>query len=134
MRSESPTGLRSAARASMSATTAVSAVAALVALGVLWESRLAPLRPGGSWMILKVLPLAILFIPMLRKQLRAFQGLSLLIQLYLCEGVVRLFSDAQPFSRTLAGLELALSAVAFAATLIHIQSRRDAALSVPIAR
>ena len=33
------------------------ALLALIALCVIWEGWLAPLRPGGSWMMLKALPL-----------------------------------------------------------------------------
>ena len=29
----------------------------LIVLCILWELVLAPLRPGGSWMVIKVLPL-----------------------------------------------------------------------------
>ena len=36
---------------------AVVSLLALIALGLAWELWLAPLRPGGSWLALKVLPL-----------------------------------------------------------------------------
>ena len=36
---------------------ACSSLIALILLGLAWELVLAPLRPGGSWMVLKVLPL-----------------------------------------------------------------------------
>ena len=36
---------------------AVAALLALIVLCVAWELFLAPLRPGGSWLVLKVLPL-----------------------------------------------------------------------------
>jgi uncharacterized membrane protein len=39
----------------------VAAVAALILLELLWELWLAPLRPGGSWLALKALPLALLW-------------------------------------------------------------------------
>ena len=36
---------------------ASASLVALIVLCVAWEAWLAPLRPGGSWMILKVVPL-----------------------------------------------------------------------------
>ena len=35
----------------------VASLVGLLALCVLWELVLAPLRPGGSWMVIKALPL-----------------------------------------------------------------------------
>ena len=35
----------------------VSSLLALIALCVAWELFVAPIRPGGSWLVLKVLPL-----------------------------------------------------------------------------
>ncbi len=42
-----------------SRTLAATCLLALIALGLAWELWLAPLRPGGSWWVLKVLPLCI---------------------------------------------------------------------------
>ena len=36
---------------------AVGSLLALIALGLAWELWLAPLRPGGPWLAIKVLPL-----------------------------------------------------------------------------
>ena len=46
-----------AARPSRSGTLASALLLALVMLCLAWELWLAPLRPGGSWLALKVLPL-----------------------------------------------------------------------------
>ena len=48
---------------------AVGGVLALIVLGLAWELRLAPLRPGGSWWALKVLPLALPMAGLLRLRL-----------------------------------------------------------------
>ena len=47
--------------ASVSATRwlAVGSLVGLFVLGLAWELWLAPLRPGGSWLALKVLPLVV---------------------------------------------------------------------------
>ncbi len=42
-----------------SRTLAATCLLALIALGLAWELWLAPLRPGGSWLALKVLPLTL---------------------------------------------------------------------------
>jgi len=96
---------------------------ALTALGVVWEFWLAPLRPGGSMLALKVLPLA-LSLPALRaSRLRAYQAWSMGILLYVCEGLVRATSD-QGLSVSLAILETGLALIAFAALLMYARGRR----------
>lgn len=68
------------------------ALAGLLALTVtelLWEMLLAPLRPGGSWLALKALPLALLIAAILRGSKRARQWLALLLPFYLAEAVAR---------------------------------------------
>ncbi len=62
---------------------------ALVVLCVLWEGWLAPLRPGGSWMILKALPLMAALFGVLKGRRYTYQWLSLVVLLYLTEGIVR---------------------------------------------
>ncbi len=57
-------------------------VVGLVTLGFLWEVWLAPLRPGGSFLVLKILPLLVLLPGLLEKRLRSKQVLSMLILLY----------------------------------------------------
>ncbi len=73
---------------------AAAGLVALTLVALLWEWFLAPLRPGGSWLVLKALPLA-LFVPaVLRGTRRALQWLSLLLPFYVAEGVVRGFSES----------------------------------------
>src|SRR3546814_8367909 len=52
---------------------AVVSLLALIALCVAWETFLAPLRPGGSWLFLKALPLAFAVRGILRGNLYTFQ-------------------------------------------------------------
>ena len=96
---------------------------AVALLGAAWETLLAPLRPGGSMLVLKVLPL-VLALPLLRHgHVRTFQWWSMLILFYLCEGVVRGMSDAG-LSATLGWIEAALSAATFAAIIAYIRAAR----------
>ena len=68
---------------------ASAALLALIVLCVAWETVLAPIRPGGSWLLLKALPLAFPLRGVLRGNLYTYQWASMLILLYLMEGVVR---------------------------------------------
>jgi len=72
---------------------AVALVAALALFEGLWELALAPLRPGGSWLALKALPLALLWLPLARGARRARQWASLLLPLYAAEGIVRAMTE-----------------------------------------
>ncbi|WP_018608312.1 DUF2069 domain-containing protein [Uliginosibacterium gangwonense] len=69
---------------------------ALVALCLATELWLNPLRPGGSWLVLKALPLLASIPGFWQGRRRSFQWMSLLIWLYFMEGVVRATSDLHP--------------------------------------
>jgi len=104
--------------------TAFGLALAIALLGAAWETVLAPLRPGGSMLVLKVLPL-VLVLPLLRHgHVRTFQWWSMLILFYLCEGVVRGMSDAG-LSATLGWIEAALAAAAFATIIVYIRAARQ---------
>lgn len=96
---------------------------ALILLGVAWEAFLAPLRPGGSWMTLKVLPLMIPLFGILRGKIYTYQYSSMLVWLYFTEGVVRAWSD-HGLSQQLAGLEVALSLVFFLSCIFFVRQSR----------
>ena len=72
---------------------AVAAVAALVLVELLWELWLAPLRPGGSWLALKALPLALAWPGAARGARKARQWLVLLLPFYVAEGIVRALTE-----------------------------------------
>ena len=73
-------------------------VLALMALCVAWELWLAPLRPGGTLLALKALPLALPLAGLLKRRMYTYRWLSLMIWLYCTEGLVRATSDAAPSS------------------------------------
>jgi uncharacterized membrane protein len=101
---------------------AVGSVIALIVLGLLWELRLAPVRPGGTWLAIKVLPLCLPLAGLLRRRLYTYRWVSLLVWLYFTEGVVRAASD-RGLSARLAMLEVALSLLLFAACVMHVRLR-----------
>ncbi|MDR1648254.1 MAG: DUF2069 domain-containing protein [Zoogloeaceae bacterium] len=77
-----------------------------------WELRLAPIQPGGSWLALKALPLLLPLTGILNGRRYTYQVATLLILLYLMEGLVRVSSDTGA-SRWFALGEVLLSLVFF---------------------
>ncbi len=84
------------------------AAVALLLLGLAWELLLDPLRPGGSWLALKVVPLAIALPGLWRGKPYTFKWMSLMIWFYVGEALVRV-AGLTPVERLLAWHYLALS-------------------------
>jgi uncharacterized membrane protein len=95
----------------------------LILLSVAWELFLAPLKPGGSWLVLKVLPLLAPLFGVLHGRRYTFQWSTLLIWLYAAEGATRAFTDTGLAAR-LAAAELALALGYFAAAVAYLRSTR----------
>lgn len=95
----------------------------LIALCLGWEWWWAPLRPGGSLLVLKALPLLVLLPAIARGRARAFQWTTLVILLYACEGVVRATSEGSPV-RELAVIELVLAATIYVGAIRWLRTRR----------
>jgi len=104
---------------------AVACVGALAVLALAWELWLSPLRPGGSLLALKALPLVLAVPALWRGNLRAYQWWSMLILLYLCEGTVRAMSDPGTVGRVLGGIETLLAVIAYGAILGHVRAARQ---------
>ena len=100
---------------------------ALIALGLVWELWAAPLRPGGSWLVLKVLPLLLPLRGVLKGDVYTLQWSSMLILLYFMEGVTRAWSDPSPVSATLAGVEIALSLGFYLCAIFYLRPAKRAA-------
>ena len=98
--------------------TASGALVALIVLCLAWELWLAPLRPGGSYLALKALPLVLPLGGIVRGNRRVYQWSSMLILAYLAEGVVRVWSE-RGAAQLLAGTEIALSVTYFAAAVAY---------------
>ena len=96
---------------------------ALIFLCLLWESVLAPIRPGGSLLMLKALPLLIPLFGILRGRIYTYQWTSLLVLAYFCEGVVRAWSE-RGSGRALALAEIALSVILFASAMLYVWTSR----------
>lgn len=98
---------------------------ALIFLCLIWEGWLAPIKPGGSWLTLKGAVLLLPLFGVLRGNRYTYKWLSLLIQLYLLEGLTRATSDSG-LSRWLAAGETVLALILFAATVAYVRSTRPA--------
>lgn len=96
---------------------------ALIFLCLAWEGWLAPLRPGGSWMILKGLLLLLPLFGVLRGRRYTYKWLSLFIQFYLLEGLTRATSDSG-LTQWLAIGETVLAGLLFASAILYIRATR----------
>jgi uncharacterized membrane protein len=96
---------------------------ALIILGIAWETVLAPLRPGAWLLAFKVIPLVLALPALLRGHVRDYQLWSMLMLLYLCEGVVRGMSDAG-LSATLGWIEALLAGGAFGTIIAYVRAAR----------
>ncbi len=93
---------------------------ALIFLSLAWELWLAPLRPGGSLLVLKVLPLLAPLFGILHGRIYTYQWTSMLILAYLAEGTVRAWSD-RGMSAHLALVEVALALICFAGCIAYVR-------------
>ena len=98
---------------------------ALLVLAVLWEWLLAPLRPGGSWLVLKAVLLLLPLRGVLRGDVRTMQWALLLVLLYIAEGSVRAVDP--PPAGTLAMIETVLGVAFFAAATVYLRPFKKAA-------
>jgi len=99
----------------------VGCAVALILMNLAWELWLAPQRPGGSLLALKVVPLVAALPAFIGGRVRPYQWWSMLILVYLCEGVVRGMSDLTPLGRTLGWVEVLLSVISYGAIVSYIR-------------
>jgi uncharacterized membrane protein len=101
---------------------ALASLLGLIVLGLAWEMWLAPIRPGGSLLALKVLPLCIPLAGIMKNRMYTYRWVSLLVWLYFTEGAVRAWSDRAP-GNYLAFIEVLLCLLLFAACALHVRVR-----------
>ena len=104
----------------------VASLLLLIILCVAWELVLAPLRPGGSWLVLKVLPLLLPLRGILKRDVYTMQWSSMLILMYFAEGIVRATSD-QGLSAVLGWVEVGLVSVFFTCIVLYLYPYKKAA-------
>jgi uncharacterized membrane protein len=99
---------------------ALAALVALIASGLAWELWLAP--TGRGTLALKVVPLVLALAGLWRHRLYTYRWLSLLVWLYVAEGIVRATTEGG-VSRALAAAEVALSGALFVVCVLYIRRR-----------
>jgi uncharacterized membrane protein len=96
----------------------------LILLCLAWESILAPLKPGGSLLILKAAPLLLPLFGILKGKRYTYQWASMFILLYFTEGCVRAWSDTGT-SANLALIEVVLSSIFFISAIYYAKLTRQ---------
>ena len=121
-----PDSVSTPARRRGAALGSAAALIALIVLSVAWEWWLAPLRPGGTALVLKAVPLLLALPGVLRQRLYTLQWASMLILLYFAEGIVRGWSE-RGLSAQLGWLETLLAVVFFVCALAYVGPFKRAA-------
>ena len=103
---------------------AVTSLIALIMLCLAWELTLAPLRPGGSWLVLKAILLLLPLFGILRGRRYTYQWSCMFILLYFTEGIMRAWSEHGP-SQGLAMIEIVLSSIFFCCTIFYAKQTRS---------
>lgn len=98
----------------------------LIALCLGWELWLCPLRPGGSWLALKALPLLIPLRGVIQRDAYTMQWTAMLLLIYLAEGITRGMSDSG-LSAQLAWLESLLVITSFFSMIFYLRPLKKAA-------
>jgi uncharacterized membrane protein len=91
---------------------------ALIFVCLAWELWLAPARPGGSWLVLKTLPLLVPLMGILKGRRYTYQWAPMLLLFYFSEGVMRAWSETG-LSAQLGMAEVALSVVFFFSAIYY---------------
>lgn len=92
----------------------------LIALSICWELWLAPLRVGGSWLVLKAIPLLAPLRGLLHGRRYTYQWSSMLILGYIAEGIVRTMTE-RGTSQTLAIFEFLLGLTFFILSIAYVR-------------
>lgn len=91
----------------------------LLILCVCWEWFISPLRPGGSWLVLKGVPLLFAIPGIWRGNVYTMQWASMLILIYVTEGLVRILETGANFWMAL--LETTFATVGFFCLLMYLK-------------
>ncbi len=91
----------------------------LIILCVAWEWFISPLRPGGSWLILKAVPLIVMLPGIWRAKVYTMQWGTMLILIYTTEALVRISESGWNFWMAL--LELVFSVTIFISLLLYLK-------------
>jgi uncharacterized membrane protein len=99
---------------------ALACTVALLLLCLVWELWLAP--TGSGTLAIKALPLAFPLVGLARMRLYTYRWTSLLVWLYVAEGLVRATSE-HGTGAVLAAIEVVLATLLFIACAVHVRAR-----------
>lgn len=106
---------------------AIGSLLLLIVWCLLWETVLAPLHPGGSWMVLKALPLLLPLYGVIRRDVYTLQWSSMMILLYFAEGVVRGYSDRAGLPSLMGWGEAVIVCLYFTCSVLYLRPYKKAA-------
>ena len=119
---------------------AIFSLVGLIVLQVVWELCVAPWRPelswmvGGAWLIIKLIPLVLPLAGVIKGRLYTLQWASMLVLIYVMEGIVRAFSDVSPVSRLMAGFEIAFALAFYVMSISYVRPAKKAAKAAKAAQ
>ena len=96
---------------------------ALILVCLAWEGWIAPLKPQGSLLILKAVPLLLPLPGIIHGRRYTYQWAGMFILLYFTEGVVRAWSD-HGIAAQLAAAEIVLTLVFFTCAVLYARLAR----------
>ncbi len=91
----------------------------LIIVCIAWEWFISPLRPDGSWLILKAVPLIVMLPGIWRAKVYTMQWGTMLILIYSTEALVRISESGWNFWMAL--IELFLSVIIFICLLLYLK-------------
>ena len=97
---------------------------ALIILSLAWEGVLAPIKPEGSKLVLKAIPLLLPLFGILNGRRYTYQWASMFILIYFTEGAVRAWAD-QGLSADLALIEVLLTTIFFSCSIYYAKLTRQ---------
>ena len=100
-----------------------SSLIALIMVCLAWEGWLAPIKPQGSMLVLKAVPLLLPLFGILKGRRYTYQWASMFILLYFTEGTVRAWAD-RGVSANLALIEVILTLVFFTCAIFYAKLTR----------
>lgn len=95
----------------------------LIMLSLIWEGWLAPIKPEGSKLVLKAVPLLLPLFGILNGKRYTYQWACMFILIYFTEGVVRAWAD-QGLSQTFALIEVLLTSLFFTFAIFYARLTR----------
>ncbi|HEU4620796.1 MAG TPA: DUF2069 domain-containing protein [Burkholderiaceae bacterium] len=91
------------------------------------EAFIAPLRPQGSALVLKGLPLACALVGIFKRRLYTYQWAALLVLVYIAFSLVGALTDPTHAGRLASGIETALGLAFFVSAVSYVRPYKRAA-------